>query len=64
MENYISMNGQKISLNEEQIKIIANIIGLSNNPFNRCTENEIYYYCIGVHIKLMQFVWQPESFRR
>ena len=44
MENYIHMNGQKIRLNEEQIKIIANIIGLSNNPFNRCNENEIYYY--------------------
>lgn len=44
MENYIHMNGQKIRLNEEQIKIIANIIGLFNNPFNRCNENEIYYY--------------------
>ena len=41
MENYIHMNGQKIILSEEQIKIIANLIGLFNNPFNRCNENEI-----------------------
>lgn len=44
MESYIYINGQKIRLSEGQTKIITNTVGLFNNPFNRCNENEIYYY--------------------
>lgn len=44
MENYIHINGQKIRLSEEQTKIIANTVSLFDNPFNRCNEEEIYYY--------------------
>ena len=43
MENYIMLNGKKIPLTEEQIKLIQADVP-EKSPFDRADEGEIYYY--------------------
>ena len=65
MENYIHINGQKIRLSEEQTKIMVNTVGLFNNPFNRCNENENYYYIdIFGNVRMMSELNRSEDVAR
>lgn len=43
MENYIMLNGKKIPLTEEQIKLIQADVP-EKSPFDRADEGETYYY--------------------
>lgn len=43
MENYIMLNGKKIPLTEEQIKLIQ-AEEVKKSPFDRADEGETYYY--------------------
>lgn len=43
MENYIMLNGKKIPLTEEQIKLIQEDVP-EKSPFDRADEGETYYY--------------------
>ena len=43
MENYIMLNGKKIPLTEEQIKLIQADMP-EKSPFDRADEGETYYY--------------------
>lgn len=43
MENYIMLNGKKIPLTEEQIKLIL-AEEVKKSPFDRADEGETYYY--------------------
>lgn len=43
MENYIMLNGKKIPLTDEQIKLIQSDLP-EKSPFDRADEGETYYY--------------------
>jgi hypothetical protein len=53
MDSYIMLEGKKIPLTDEQIKILKSVEGHDKSPFERVGKRQTYYYvgsngCVGV----------------
>ena len=60
MENYIMLNGKKIPLTEEQIKLIQADVP-EKSPFDRADEGETYYYIDYVFEVYNDTEWRSDS---